>query len=288
MKRLAFPLLLSALTFPQPALAWGREGHVIVAEIAGRHLTPQARAAVQQLLDLEPEPKNRTLAHASLWPDLIKSSKHLQHDKYRFARPLHYVNVPTGKDPYDRDRDCPDGQCVVEAIRRYTTQMREATDPKERLVALKFVAHFVADIHQPLHVGYKFDRGGNDVAVEFFDQKTNLHRVWDTMILRRAGATGKRLSRYAAKLAAGIMEEDCAAWCAVTDPAMWTNEARPYLQSHVYGPLPRDGRIGEEYERAVLPVVRLQLQRAGVRLAALLNASYDGDAETRCPRDEDQ
>ncbi len=275
-------IVLWLLAAAQHALAWGREGHVIVSEIAGKHLTPQARTTVQQLLDLEPEPKNRNFAYAALWPDLIKSSKHPEYRKYRFTRPLHYVNVAKSKDPYEPTRDCPTGQCVVEAVRRYTTQMREATDPQTRLVALKFLAHFVGDVHQPLHVGYKSDRGGNDVAVEFFNQKTNLHRVWDTMILRRDGASGKRLKRYAEKIADSSKDKDCATWCAITDPAACTNEARPCLDSHVYALLPRDGQIGEEYQRAALPVVRRQLQRAGVRLAAILNAVHDEAAASGC------
>ena len=102
------------------------------------------------------------------------------------------------------------------------------------------------------------------------------------MILRRDGASGKRLKRYAAMLATSIKDEDCAAWCALTDPATWTNEARPYLDSHIYGLLPRDRQIGEQYQRAVLPVVRRQLQRSGVRLAGLLNAVDNEVAEPEC------
>ena len=184
-----------------------------------------------------------------------------------------WANTTTRRAPSDTIGSLPSGSRLAASCR---------SDPKDRLEALKFVVHFVADVHQPLHVGYKSDRGGNDVAVEFFNQKTNLHRVWDTMILRRDGASGKRLKRYAAKIADSIKDKDCATWCAVIDPAAWTNEARPYLDSHVYGRLPRDHQIGEECQRAVLPVVRLQLQRAGVRLAGLLNALDDEAAEPGC------
>jgi hypothetical protein len=148
-------------------------------------MTPEARAAAQDLLDPAPDPKHRTLAHASTWPDRIKSPKHTQFRQYAFARKLHYVNSPPDANGYGRGRDCPEGKCVIEAIHTYRTLLRDAMDPKMRLVALKFLAHFVGDIHQPLHVGYKRDRGGNDMAVQFFNQKTNLHKTWDTLILRR-------------------------------------------------------------------------------------------------------
>ena len=276
--RLALFVLLAVLASATHAHAWGREGHVIVAEIAQHHLTPDARAAVQDLLDLEPDPKHRTLAQASTWPDRIKSPKHPQFRQYAFARKLHYVNSPPDADGYDRGRDCPKGKCVVEAIHTYRTLLRDTTDPQMRLVALKFLAHFVGDVHQPLHVGYKRDRGGNDVAVQFFNQKSNLHKTWDTLILRRDKATGKRLMAYAARVRDSIKDEDCHTWAAVTDPAAWANEARPYLTTHVYR-LPRDRRLGNEYQEAALPVVRVQLQRAGVRLAGVLNAGLGGDAE---------
>jgi len=149
-------------------------------------------------------------------------------------------------------------------------KIKNDPDPQQRLVALKFLVHFVGDIHQPLHVGYKHDRGGNDVSVDFFGQRTNLHRVWDTMILRRDRATGKRLKAYAARVRASISAKDRDAWAAVTDPVAWANEARPYLASHVYR-LPRDQRLGQDCQKAALPVVKVQLQRAGVRLATVLN-----------------
>ena len=263
-------LLLIVLILPQQATAWGREGHIIVAEIASTYLSEETNTKVQRLLNLEPDPKDRTLAYASLWPDLIKSSKHPEHKKYRFARRLHYVNLPKGKDCYVKARDCPDGNCVVEAIKKYTAILKDSEDHQARLVALKFLVHFVGDIHQPLHVGYAHDRGGNDVSVEFFNQKTNLHRVWDTMILRQDKASAKRLKAYAVRLAHGVSKEEYQKWLKISEPEGWTTEARQYLDYPVYQ-RPRDRKLSEDYQRACLPVVKLQLQRAGVRLAALLN-----------------
>ncbi len=115
---------------------------------------------------------------------------------------------------------------------------------------MKFVVHFVADVHQPLHVGYAHDRGGNDVAVDFFRQPTNLHRVWDTLILYRDKASGKRLKPYAARLASGISKQDSQRWLKVGNAEGWTNEARQYLDSPCYN-LPRDRKLGDEYQRAV-------------------------------------
>ena len=273
-------IILLAAT--QAVFAWGREGHIIVADIAASRLSEEANAKLQELLDLEPEPKHRNLRYASLWPDLIKNHNHPDHEAYKYARSYHYVNYPKGEDTYVGERDCRDGACVIEAIRSYENVLRYSPDPKQRLIALKFLVHFVTDVHQPLHVGYKHDRGGNDVSVRFFNQKTNLHRVWDTLMLRRDGASGKKLTAYGQKLGSDISKEEGRRWIAATDPAVWADEARQYVSSPCYGLLPSSGQLGDEYHDACLPVVKEQLQKAGVRLAAVLNQLLTEEEPSGC------
>ena len=108
------------------------------AAIASKYLSDEDSIGVQRLLVLEPDPKNRTLAYASIWPDLFKSEKHSDYEKYKFVRRLYYINLTKDKDCYVKARDCPNGHCVVEAIRKHIGILRDSDDPQARLVALKF------------------------------------------------------------------------------------------------------------------------------------------------------
>ena len=132
----------------------------------------------------------------------------------------------------------------------------------------------MGDIHQPLHVGYKRDRGGNDVSVRFFNQKTNLHRVWDSMILRRDGVLRNNVKQYARSLGEAITTEQREAWSSDSDPTIWTSESRTFLSSHCYD-LPADHEIGQDYQDHCLPVIHRQLQKAGIRLAVLLDKLFE-------------
>jgi hypothetical protein len=265
-----FVLLL--IQFASPAAhAWGREGHVIVARIALRRLTPHALEQVQRLIETEADPAHRTLDHAADWADMVLRPDHLEHEQYRHIRPYHYVNIPRNARTFDKRRDCRDGRCVVAAINLYRAVLRGGPAPRRRLMALKLLIHLIADVHQPLHVGYKDDRGGNKVEIDFFKEKSNLHEVWDTLLLRRDGATGNRVKSYADKLFERIQPRVASAWNVAGDPTAWVNETRLLLDSHVYGLLPSDQRLTDGYVRACIPVVQTQLQKAGVRLAALLN-----------------
>ena len=122
--------------------------------IAWSYLTPTAKAAVAKLLENDGD---GTLSEAATWADRIKSDR-----KWDWAKPLHYANVQAGAETFDLKRDCPESGCVVSAIIKYRDVLsdKKATDAK-KLEALKFIAHFVGDIHQPLHVSRAKDRGGN-------------------------------------------------------------------------------------------------------------------------------
>jgi len=139
-----------------PAMAWGADGHKIVALLADAQLTPSARKQVDRLLALEP---GATLASISTWAD--------EHRNPATAA-WHYVNFPRGDCNYQPERDCPDGKCVVAAIDRQVEVLRTNGDDEKRLNALKYVVHFIGDIHQPLHAGYGDDRGGNSYQLQAF------------------------------------------------------------------------------------------------------------------------
>ncbi|WP_024889456.1 S1/P1 nuclease [Luteimonas huabeiensis] len=249
------------------ALAWGPRGHRLVAGIAEAGLTPTARVQVDALLKGEPEP---TLAGVANWADQLR-----EHDPdlgRRSAR-WHYVNIAESGCRYDAARDCPGGDCVVEAIRAQAAILGDAAQPVEaRRQALKFVVHFVGDVHQPMHAGYARDRGGNTVQINQPDGTrdgygTNLHALWDSGLFR--GMDEREADQRTRLL--GPSQGPVAA--APGDPAAWAEAAcRIATTQGVYPPRPRiDGR----YIATWRPVAERQIALGGSRLAALLNAALD-------------
>jgi hypothetical protein len=140
---------------------------------------------------------------------------------------------------------------------------------RQRLEALKYIVHFVGDIHQPLHVSNNHDRGGNDDPVFFMGLPTNLHAVWDSGIIAPAVKGSERA--YAMQLVQIITQEQRQRW-SEGSVISWVNEGHEIAAYTIYGELPHIGKLPDDYERKALPIVNEQLERAGVRLATVLNA----------------
>ena len=173
-------LVVAALALvPSPGFGWGRDGHQVVANLAQSRLSPQARKGVAALLH------GATLASVSTYADNYRNN-HPETARW------HYVNIPLGG-KYDATRDCapsPEGDCILAAIERFSAILADPSRPEdERADALRFLVHFVADRHQPLHATTKNDRGGNNTKVTFFSQPTNLHAVWDSGMMEHTGLT---------------------------------------------------------------------------------------------------
>ena len=132
------------------AAAWGELGHHVVASMAQQQLGANARLQMQRLLNLEP---GQTLVSVSTWAD--------EHRDPITSR-WHYVNLPPDSCMYNEARDCLDGDCVVRAIEDQLLVLKSDPNDLNRLQALKFLVHFVADIHQPLHSGFAHDRGATN------------------------------------------------------------------------------------------------------------------------------
>lgn len=246
------------------AHAWGEEGHQIVGEIARARLSPQARAAIEELLG------NDDLAKAGLWADQIRPNP-----KYDWAKPLHYVNVPRDALTIDLSRDCPTGECVVAAIGKFLEIAADQGKPKEeRIEALKFAVHFIGDLHQPLHAGYKDDLGGNRITLTAPDgTRTNLHSVWDTLIIHTH--TEGNWSLYARQLMRLASLVDDSKLASQLDPQAWANESAAQVRA-IYAALPADGKITQEYCAENLPVVATRLTTGGIRMASALNMAFEG------------
>lgn len=254
-------LVAIGLVASAPAFGWGDAGHKIVAKIAWRFLTPEARTGVLDLLD------GKDLVTVATWADDVRS-------KRPKTGPWHYVNVPRDASTVDADRDCAEKGCAIGAIHEQLDVLKSSAPREARVEALKFLVHFVGDIHQPLHVSYADDRGGNEVSATFFGHEASLHGIWDSeMIQKRTGAAWWKLAE---SLADDIEPSERSAWEAQLDPVEWANESLAETIA-VYDHFEEAGEHieyeADEYERDIR-IVEGRLAMAGVRLAAMLNAVF--------------
>jgi hypothetical protein len=243
---------------PQGAIAYGPKGHRIVGEVADLYLCADARTALQKIAP------DYTLAEAGLWADRIRSLA--AWDK---ARTWHYINVPDGMSLSETPR-LSSGD-LLSAINRFEAELADPSlSPERRRQAFLFLVHFIADVHQPLHVGKRRDRGGNKVDVQVNDNLTTLHQYWDTTVLYSVKASPKD---YAAEIAA---RHDRMVWqWQVFAPELWAIESLAF-RPEVYdfgGQDPGKGRVilDEAYQVRAQQITEFRLAQAGFRLAGALN-----------------
>ncbi|MDE2308814.1 MAG: S1/P1 nuclease [Xanthomonadaceae bacterium] len=249
-----------------PAQAWGPLGHRVVAALAQRQLNPAAEAQVERLLAAD---HTRALADVANWPDQLRDDP-AQQALWERTRRLHYVDLHGRGCDYRPPRDCRDGLCVVGGLQHYVAVLGDPAQPlAARREALKFVVHLVADVHQPLHAGYRDDRGGNTFQVRMDGKGSNLHRVWDSGLLATRGLGWQA---YAKALAARGPVPLPPAIAPFGNPyAQWAEEScRITAEPGFY---PSGHRIGQAYVDAELPVAELRLRQAGRRLAQVLNTA---------------
>lgn len=245
-----------------PVLAWGPEGHSLVARLAEAHLTPAARAQVAPILG-----PGVTMASIATWADQIRRSRP-ETSKW------HYTDIPIDRPHFDFARDCRDGDCVIARIEDFRKVLGDpGAKPEQRREALMFLVHFVGDMHQPLHSSNNHDQGGNDVPTDFFGRPSNLHSVWDSGLLARMGNENQLFAQFSRDLTPKRQKK----WSKGTVEE-WANEAHTASQKIVYGKLPKVAPgalepIGDVYERAADPLIRQQIEKAGARLAGILNAT---------------
>jgi hypothetical protein len=276
---LAFAMLL-----PSPAFAWWDYGHKSVATIAYAELTPQAKREITELIkhsrELDtPECKIRSLEDAAYWPDCIR----VYNERFNYTFPWHYQDIDVCR-PFDIKAGCKDGSCVTAQITRNLKLLADKKLPmRERLIALAFVAHLLGDLHMPLHVGEHGDNGGNKIDASYgaIGGKLNLHSIWDGLLAERAISSPPGGPRgILAQLAPG----DIAAMQQGNVEA-WARETWQLSRDDVYGLMfdnPCKGKttgpvkMDEAMTQKLIPAVRLQIARGGLRLAKLLNETIGG------------
>jgi len=263
-------LLVLLVLFPLQAFAWGAKGHAIVAELAERGLSPGVEAQVRSLLFAAPMRDSASL------PDDWRGQE-TRGEREGNTGALHYSNIPNDTATFDRARDCKEDQCVVAAIEHYLAVLKDKTQTKDkRREALIFVVHFIGDIHQPLHAAggmvpneqtgaMEPDLGGNRVKVRYLGTETNLHSVWDTMLIEwgpdSIDAYVDHLLKY--ELRGRPIEELQRG--TITD---WINESH-YAAVHD-GYAIGNGRLGADYAQRNIGVIYERLLRGGLRLRKVL------------------
>lgn len=296
-------LILAALLLAGPAHAWGDYAHRLTARIAIAQLAPAARAEVRRLLRAEaglatPDCRMASIEDASVWPDCVRAR---YRERFAFSAPWHYQNISLCE-PFDINAKCWNGDCVTVQIPRQQAILADRSRPAhERLQALAFLVHFVGDLHQPLHIGDKDDRGGNDVRAAFgfksFD-RLNLHWIWDSDLAERA------LTEPPAISPARITPAQRRAWLGGTagsntasTVAGWARESWDISRTIAYpelkdtpdscplpaadkAALPR-GTVSPAYVATATPAVRDQVTKAGTRIAFLINAALAGPPARR-------
>jgi hypothetical protein len=271
------------LATAQQAFAWGDVGHKIVCELAYLELTPAAKAKVDALIALDP--KFRTFATSCTWPDMFPPQRPAEH----------FLNVPRDARTIEPANLCPAAdRCVASAIVNDARDLATVQDPNEKLRLLKSLGHWVADIHQPFHVSFEDDKGGNFIEATG-GCAVSLHLAWDMCIVEKEIGTSE--TAVAAALRSEIKDENRKAWAPASPDAAavatWANESlaiaeSPFTQycfrhsdgcwysvdGRQFSGTKREVEITPQYLEEQAPVVRERLKRAGVRLGAILNSAF--------------
>lgn len=246
----AFYISIFLLLYSLPAFSWGSKGHKIVAEIAKSRLSAAVIDSVNHYLD-------DTWDEAACWMDEVNQDR-----TYDFIKPWHYVNIE--KDKTYVETKTPniinELEFIVTALQNRKKYTREKTG-----LYIKILMHLIGDLHQPLHCGYYNDKGGNDLIVEYAGEQTNLHKVWDSGIIR-----GK-----------DIDEKDCFYVIKTWSPEQISkikqagiidclNESRALLPQ-VYDV---KTKVNGKYAMAGALIIKDQLSKAGLRLEAFLELCF--------------
>ena len=292
----ALGCMLSLCCVTTPAHAWGDEGHEVVALIAQHYLDPAVAAKVNHILagDSTNLTSSTDMASEATWADKFRDSdRNTTKVHYNETQNWHYVDLELsgpdlksacfGEPPLNGApaSNGPAKDCVVDKINEFTAELKDpATSDPERLYALKFILHFVGDLHQPLHASDDNDRGGNDekvkaapaLATNAGSSSGNLHGFWDTQFV---ALQGKDAAAVARKLIGKVSSAKRAKWSSGT-PADWANESFAISKVNAYGPLPaptspHQYTLPKAYVSNAKRVVAVQLSKAGVRLAFVLN-----------------
>jgi hypothetical protein len=252
MKQYILTLIITISLFSSNnCLAWGEKGHALVAQIAFNYLDANTKKIVTEYLD------GMSFADAANWMDVIKSDK-----KYDYMRKLHYINADRGQSILPND-----DENIIGALTRTIDELKNYKSLSKEDVKIKIciIFHLIGDLHQPLHVGYGEDRGGNNFQINFYGRGTNLHSFYDSGIIEYKNLTLPQC------LKAKTYTKEEQVQIENIDVIEWANQSRSFLPIiyKTYG-----AKINDTYVDKNYVIIQEQIQRAGIRLAAVLKETF--------------
>lgn len=236
---------------------WGKNGHRATGKIAEKHLTKRAKKKIDKLL------KGQSLAFVSTFADEIKSDR-----AYRKYSPWHYVNMGLDE-TYEESKKNPQGDLVTGIDTCIKILKDDTSTEEDKAFHLKLLVHFIGDLHQPMHIGRREDKGGNTIQVQWFGKGTNLHRVWDENMIDSYKMSYSDLADNAEDLSKKQIE-------AIEKGTVidWVHEVHK-LTKDVYNSVKVGENLRYRYSYLYFNIARKQIQIGGIRLAKILNDIYD-------------
>ncbi len=250
-------LFVVAVFFIPAAWAFNFQTHSAICQIAYEQLTPKAQQRIDALIKKTPYD---SFAKACPWPDSIRKEKIHKASKY-----WHYMNLPRSAKTVT-EKDCGKNGCVLSAIP--LMQKRLAKNPDNDWQSLLFLSHFVADLHQPLHISYADDLGGNKLHLQQKNKAITMHQLWDNGLLSH-----RKYEKQAEIWLKEMTAAKKAQWQQGT-PLVWAQESFAITQD-AYRLIPPSHKVDEKYKEYFAPILAVQAQKASVRLAMMLNSIYN-------------
>ena len=254
---LLIPFLFFMKSSSDEAVFWGKNGHRATGKIAEKHLTRKAKRSIDKIL------KGQSLAFVATYADEIKSDK-----KYNKYYSWHYINMDLDQ-TYEQAEKNPKGDLVTGINTCIKILNDKNSSDDEKNFHLKMLVHFMGDLHQPMHIGRKEDKGGNSIQVEWFGKGSNLHRVWDTNMIDDWEMSYIELADNADDLSKTQIET-------IEKGTLidWVNEVH-IVTNEVYNSVEKGENLRYKYSYNHFGTVRTQLQKGGIRLAKVLNDIFD-------------
>jgi hypothetical protein len=275
-KRSALSVLLSLLILlpAGSAFAWGAKGHAATGILAMKLTDEKARG---QLNDLFGSTSNERMDELCNWPDAMRELPH-----WNWSSPQHYINIPRSSSNYAAERDCADGLCATEAVKKYAAQLADdRLSTEKRVQAFGWLCHVVGDIHQPLHCGYADDQGGNLVDITVNGEEMNLHSFWDSHLIdTRAGTLNVLLEQLSNQLEDNESNQWESNQWNPHEVDQWTNVSRQLAATKSY---PVSAEISDVFSDESWQVIQHRLPIGAMRLARILNATL-GEGEVLLDR----
>ncbi len=275
--------LLLSLSFSVSAFAWGENGHRIVGEIAEKRLGVKAKKAIAEIVGTE------SLARASTWPDEIKSDP----KQYAHTVPWHFIQIADGQ-RFEDVAHPPEGDIFTALVQVEGILLNAKATLSQKREALRFMVHFVGDLHQPLHVGNGTDRGGNWCSVSWMSKLSNLHAVWDSDMIDSLKLSFTEYSKFLESALSPQNEKQWAGgryadWISESQslresvyPKLVVDEkevpGRPFCRDSRLGPIEPSlvPKLGYEYGYRFRSLLDQRLTQGGIRLAFALNSVFEG------------